>query len=46
MSTFFSTEEGRQMVLKGWKKAGVLGLFDGTITLTSSNPFEDMYKNN
>ena len=40
---FFSTEEGRQITLKGWKKAGILGLFDGTVILPPDNPFEDIY---
>ena len=33
---FFSTEEGRQITLKGWKKAGILGLFDGILLYSST----------
>lgn len=40
---FFSTDEGRGIVTKGWKKSGILGLFDGSTTLLASNPFEDIY---
>ena len=39
---FFSTEEGCQLTLKRWKKAGILGLFDGTVTLPPNNSFEDL----
>ena len=39
---FFSTE-GQQITIKGWKKAGILGLFDGTVTLPPNNPFEDIF---
>ena len=30
---FFSTERGRHVICKGWKKAGILGLLDGTTVL-------------
>lgn len=38
---FFSTDEGRSIVTKGWKKSGILDLFDGSTTLPTNNPFED-----
>ena len=37
---FFSTERGRQVICKGWKKAGILGLLDGTTVLPPEDPFE------
>ena len=27
---FFTTEPGREITIKGWKKAGILGLLDGS----------------
>ena len=37
---YFSTDNGREIVLKGWKKAGIQALFDGSIVLPPENPFE------
>ena len=36
---FFSTKRGRQVICKGWKKAGILGLLDGTTVLPPKDPF-------
>jgi hypothetical protein len=36
---FFTTDKGKQVILKGWKKAGVTGVVDGTITIPSEDPF-------
>ena len=41
---FFSTIDGRDIIYKGWKKAGISGLFDGTIgTFLPENHFNDIY---
>ena len=36
MFNSFTTEKGAEMIVKGWKKAGIL---DGTIELPCENPF-------
>lgn len=36
----FTTEKGAEIVIKGWKKAGIVGILDGTIELPCENPFE------
>lgn len=40
---YFTTPEGRDIIFKGWKKAGISGLLDGSIQLPPDNPFEDIY---
>ena len=40
---FFTGPEGRKIILKGWKKAGVSGLLDSTTVLPPENPFETIY---
>ncbi len=30
---FFTTTEGRDIIFKGWKKAGISGLIDGSTVL-------------
>ena len=37
--TFF-TSSGRDTILRGWKKAGISGLLDGTTVLLPEDPFE------
>ena len=34
MYNFFTSEKGKQIILKGWKKAGVTGVMDGSVTKT------------
>ena len=34
------TERGRVIISKGWKKAGIAGLLDGTTVLPPEDPFE------
>ena len=41
---YFSTEEGREIILKGWKKAGIQAVIDGSVVLPPENPFQDIYK--
>lgn len=40
---FFSTTSGKEIIGKGWKKAGIAGLFDGTTILPPEDPFESLY---
>ena len=40
---FFSTVEGRTIIMKGWKKPGISGLLNGTTVLPPDNPFENIY---
>ena len=42
---YFTTADGRQIICKGWKKAGICGLFDGTAALPPENPYETIYQN-
>ncbi len=42
---FFLGEHGQEVILKGWKKAGIVGLFDGSTVLPPLDPFQDFYKN-
>ena len=38
MYNFFTTRKGTQVIHKGWKKAGISGVLDGT-TVPSADPF-------
>ena len=40
MFNFFTTQKG---IIKGWKKAGIVGVLDGAIVLPSEDPFEEFY---
>ena len=40
---FTSASHGREIILKGWKKAGISGLLDGTTILPPEDPFEQIY---
>lgn len=40
MYNFFTQPDGRKIVLKGWQKAGISGLLDGTTVLPPEDPFE------
>ena len=42
---FTSASCGQDTILRGWKKAGISGLLDGTITLPPEDPFEQIYAN-
>ena len=39
MKNFFTSSKGAQIIGKGWKKAEVSGLLDGTATVPSADPF-------
>ena len=45
MYNYFTTEKGKSVILKGWKKAGVIGVLDGSIVLQSEDPFKTIYTN-
>lgn len=42
MYNFFTTKKGMDIVIKGWRKAGISGLLDGSTTLPPVDPFEDL----
>ena len=42
-SYFTSSTHGRDIILKGWKKAGICGVLDGTVTLPPEDPFDTIY---
>ena len=42
MYNFFTTKKGVDIVIKGWRKAGISGLLDGSTTLPPVDPFEDL----
>ena len=37
----FKSKKGIEVIVKGWKKSGITGLFDGTIVLSPEDPFLD-----
>ena len=43
---FFTTSEGRDIIIKGWKKAGISGLFDWSTALPPADPFEEIMSTN
>ena len=43
MYTFVFTSSGGDTTLRGWKKAGISGLLDGTTVLPPEDPFEAIY---
>ena len=44
MYNFFTTTEGRSIVIKGWKKAGIIDVLDGTTTVTEEDPFKEIFR--
>lgn len=40
---YMTTPKGRDIILKGWNKAGIGGLFDGTTILPPEDPFNLFY---
>ena len=44
MYNYFTTPNGKEIVLKGWRKSGVTGVLNGTVTLPPEDPFETIYK--
>ena len=45
MYNLFTTTQGACIITKGWKKAGVAGLLDGTTKLPTEDPFKQLYEN-
>ena len=43
MYSYFTTERGKQVVLKGWKKAGIVDLFNGELILSPEDPYDKFY---
>ena len=43
MYNFFTSNKGARIIGKGWKKAGISGLLDGTTTIPSADPFSRIY---
>ena len=43
MYNFFSTLEGKEIILKGWKKAGILELVYGSTIIPPDDPFKEIY---
>ena len=43
MYNFFTSSKGAQIIGKGWKKAGISGLLDGTTIIPSADPFSRIY---
>ena len=43
MYNFFTSDKGAQIIAKGWKKAGISGLLDGTTTIPCADPFLQFY---
>ena len=42
MYNFFTSSKGTQVIHKGWKKAGISGLLDGTTTVPSANIYSEI----
>lgn len=40
MFNFLSSQKGADIIIKGWTKAGVVGVLDGTIALPRDDPFK------
>ena len=43
MYNFFTSNKRAQIICKGWKKAGISGLLDGTTTTLSADLFSRIY---
>lgn len=39
---FMTSDKGKEVIAKGWKKSGVFGLFDGTTVVPPEDPFETL----
>ena len=40
---YYSTPGGRELIFKGWKKAGVRVIFDGSKVVPPENPYATIY---
>ena len=43
MYNYFTTEKGNQIIIKGWKKAGIVDLFSEELTLSPEDPYDKIY---
>ena len=43
MYNHFTTSKGIEIIVKGWKKSGIAGLFDGSTVLPPEDPFLECY---
>ena len=41
--SIFKIENGAEIITKGWKKAGIVEILDGTVVLLSEDPFEPFF---
>ena len=41
---YLTSDIGKEIVLKGWRKAGISGLLDGSTTLPEADPFKEIYE--
>ena len=43
MYNYFSTPDGKETIVRGWNKAGIHGVVEGSTVLPPDDPFEDIY---
>ena len=43
MYNYLTGPNGKRVILKGWKKAGVSGLLDSATVILVENPFQEIY---
>ena len=43
MFNFFTTDKGKEVVAKGWKRSGITSVLDGTLLLPIEDPFEEYF---
>ena len=43
MYNFFTSTKGVAIIARGWRKAGIAGLLDGTISIPYEDPCETLY---
>ena len=41
---YFTSDKGKYVIAKGWKRAEISGLFDGTTQLPPEDPFQTLYE--
>ena len=43
MFNFFTTDKGKEVIAKGWKRSGITSVLDGTLFLPIEDPFEEYF---
>lgn len=43
MFDFFTTDKGKEIIAKGWKRAGITGVLDGSLILPVEDPFKEYF---